>query len=90
MSIYFGIAIYFVCWWITWMVVLPLGVRPQGEEGEIVPGTMPSAPAKPYIGRKLILASILALLPLAFIIGVMEYDILSFDDFPFVPEFSNG
>ena len=34
MSIGFGIAIFFVVWWIVLFAVLPFGVRTQGEAGE--------------------------------------------------------
>jgi len=88
MGIVSGIAVYFVCWWITLLAVLPLAVRPQGEEGDIVPGTVASAPVNPHMRRKLILTSLLAFLPWGFVFAVMEYNILSFDDFPFVPEFT--
>ena len=39
------IAIFFVVWWIVIFAVLPWGVRTQEEEGEVVLGTTPSAPA---------------------------------------------
>jgi len=91
MNLFTGLASYFVCWWITWLAVLPFGVHPQGEEeGDIVPGTIPSAPVKPHIWRKLILTTILAFLPWLLIFSIMEYDILSFDDIPFIPEFTNN
>jgi len=89
MNIVGSVAIYFVCWWMTLLAVLPIGVRTQGEEGEIVPGTIASAPATPRIGRKLLLTTILALIPWSIGFAILEYDILSFADFPYVPEFSN-
>lgn len=46
MSIGSAVAIYFVIWWTTLFVVLPLGVRSQIEAGEVSPGTDPGAPAK--------------------------------------------
>ena len=89
MNLVSGISIYFVCWWLTWMAVLPLGVHPQGEEGEIVPGTVASAPVKPYMFRKVMLTTVLAFIPLGLAFAVMNYDILSFDDFTFIPVFTN-
>lgn len=89
MNIASGLAIYFICWWITLLSVLPIGVRTQGEAGEVVPGSAESAPVNPYIRRKLILTSILSFLPWGIIIAVMEYNIFSFDDFSFIPNFSN-
>ncbi len=37
----------FICiWFITLFVVLPFGVKTQGEAGDVVPGTPESAPHK--------------------------------------------
>ncbi len=41
-----AIAFYFVTWWMTLFLVLPFGVRTQGEDGTVVPGTPESAPAR--------------------------------------------
>jgi len=55
------VAIYFVVWWLTLFVVLPIGVRSQQEAGEVTPGSEPGAPAKPNFVRILVLTSLLAL-----------------------------
>jgi predicted secreted protein len=39
-------AIYFVIWWMTLFVVLPIGLRTQAEAQEVVPGSVESAPAR--------------------------------------------
>jgi len=46
MSWVFGLAIYFVVWWIVLFAVLPFFARPQNESesGDVVPGTPESAP----------------------------------------------
>ncbi|HJZ33266.1 MAG TPA: DUF1467 family protein [Hyphomicrobiaceae bacterium] len=51
MSLTFAIAIYVLMWWVVLFAILPLGVRTQGEEGAIVPGTPESAPARPRFLR---------------------------------------
>ncbi len=53
-------AIYFVVWWLCLFVVLPFGVRTQDDEGETVPGTVESAPARPMLVRKALATSLLA------------------------------
>jgi len=89
MNLVSGIAIYFVCWWITLLSVLPFGTRTQDEEGEITPGTVASAPENPHLARKFLITTILAFLPWGLMFAIMEYNIVSFDDFSFVPDFSN-
>lgn len=51
-------AVYFVIWWITLFAILPLGMRTQDEEGEIVPGTVGSAPAR-FRGRRVVILTTL-------------------------------
>ncbi len=47
----FGLAIYFIMWWLTLFAVLPFGLRTQQDQGDVVPGTPESAPAKPRLAR---------------------------------------
>jgi predicted secreted protein len=60
MSIASAIAIYFVLWWLTLFVVLPFGIRSQGEAGEHVPGTDPGAPVTSRIAWRLLWNTVLS------------------------------
>jgi predicted secreted protein len=60
MSVTTAIAIYFLIWWIVLFAVLPFGVRSQEEDGAIVRGTDPGAPAIPRLGAKLIWTTVAA------------------------------
>jgi predicted secreted protein len=51
MSVVFGCAVYFVIWWTVLFAVLPFGVRTQGENNDVVPGTPESAPVHPRLLR---------------------------------------
>jgi predicted secreted protein len=46
MAIISALAVYFVIWWLTLFVVLPIGLRTQAEDGDVVPGTVASAPTR--------------------------------------------
>ncbi len=50
-----ALAYYVLFWWLCLFAVLSIGLRTQDEEGEIVPGTDPSAPAKLRIWRSLLI-----------------------------------
>jgi predicted secreted protein len=54
------IAIYFVVWWVLLFTVLPFTVRTQAEDGHVVPGTAPSAPARPFLLKAAIGTSIVS------------------------------
>lgn len=60
MSLTFGIAIYFIVWWMTLFAVLPFHVRTQEEEGAVVPGTPESAPSKPRLLRIVLVNTVVA------------------------------
>ena len=64
------IAIFFVVWWIVLFAVLPFGMRTQEEEGEVVLGTSPSAPANPHLVRTAIITTIVAAI-VTFLIWVL-------------------
>ncbi|WDR03213.1 DUF1467 family protein [Devosia algicola] len=54
------IAIYFIVWWLCLFVVLPIGVRSQLEDGNVIPGTEPGAPTAARLLPKIGITSILA------------------------------
>jgi predicted secreted protein len=60
MSFTFGIAIYLVLWWTVLFAVLPIGVRTQGEDGSVVPGTPESAPTVPRLLRVVLLTTLIS------------------------------
>ena len=43
---FFDFAIYFVIWWMTLFAVLPIGLRTQAEDNDVILGTVESAPTK--------------------------------------------
>ncbi len=60
MGITSAIVLFAVIWFMTFLIVLPLGLRTQGEAGDIVPGTHGSAPADPQMRRKVRLTTLWA------------------------------
>ncbi len=69
MSIYEGIVTFAVSWWLVLFMVLPWGARPADEP---VPGTVPSAPARPRLLLKFAVTTVLALLVTLAIKAVVE------------------
>ena len=47
-----GLAIYLVTWWIVLFAILPIGVRGQHEDGDVIVGNDPGAPVNPGLKRK--------------------------------------
>ncbi len=77
MEIVTGLLIFVVAWWVCFMMALPLGVRAQdedeqGEEQEIVEGTVSSAPGKPRILFKMGLATLGAIIITTLLIWLID------------------
>jgi predicted secreted protein len=55
-----AIGLYFVVWWVTLFVILPVRISSQAEAGEVVAGTEPGAPASPALNERVIWTTIAA------------------------------
>ena len=85
MSLTLGLALYFIIWWTVLFAVLPIGVRTQGEEGTVVPGTPESAPAAPRLLGILALNSVVAAAVFGLVWVVIVYRLVTLDSLPGFP-----
>lgn len=77
-----GVVVFLIVWWMVFFTVLPLGVRSQQEEGDIVPGSEPGAPNDPRLKWKMALATtITSGLWLVYFIA-FEFGFVTLDIFP--------
>ncbi|MCX8281711.1 DUF1467 family protein [Phyllobacterium sp. 0TCS1.6C] len=53
-----AMAVYFIFWWLVLFTMLPIGLRTQADEDDVVLGTTPSAPHKHRMGRIFLLTTI--------------------------------
>lgn len=87
MTVVSGIAIYFIIWWTTLFAILPIGLRTQAEENDVVLGTVASAPAKHRVGLAFLRTTIVSTVIFGlyyYITQVMGYGL---DDIPhFFPD----
>ena len=79
MSLTLSAAIYVVIWWTVLFAVLPIGIRTQGEDGEVVPGTPASAPASPRLLRVVALTTLLSAVVFAAFLLAVRYAAPAFD-----------
>ncbi len=56
----FALALYFICWWMALFCVLPIGVQGQHEGGQPARGHDEGAPKTPMLRKKILWASLLA------------------------------
>jgi len=60
MSIASAIVLYLVIWFMTFLTVLPIRIRTQGEAGAVVPGTHAGSPERHHLRRKALIATAIA------------------------------
>ncbi len=87
MSLISGLATYFIIWWVSLFAILPFGVRTQEEDGEVIPGTAPSAPVRPRMFRKVIATTVLATTVFTLFYVARTNGWLALDALPFSPNF---
>lgn len=81
-------AVFFIIWWVVLFVSLPVGLRTQEEENDVVPGTPASAPRGPHMLRAVIRTTLLTVAVFAVFYVLTRVLGYSFDDIPRIaPEF---
>ena len=85
MSLVSGIAIYFVIWWVSLLLVLPFGVRTQAEAEDQTLGTTASAPVKAMMVRRLLVTTVIASLLFGAYYWAIEIKGFGLDDLSFLP-----
>ena len=71
-----GIVVYLIIWWTVLFAVLPIGVRTQGEDGAVVPGTPESAPTAPRLLRVVLLTTLISALLFAGAWAAVKYGLV--------------
>jgi predicted secreted protein len=88
MSWVFGVAVFFLIWWLVLFATLPFGVRTQDDEEDVTLGTVASAPGGPHMGKTVVRTTLIAFAVFAlfyFFTAVLEF---GFEDIPrVVPDF---
>ena len=88
MSLGFGVAVYFIIWWIVLFAMLPFGVRTSEEAGEkSSPGNADSAPHRPRMLPKMIATTIVSAIIFAGLYAVIVHHVTRIDDIPFLPRY---
>ena len=77
MDIASGIVVYVLLWWLVLFMALPVGVRMPDVPGD---GHASSAPANPLILKKVIAATVIAVILWFVAWGLIEADLYSFRD----------
>jgi predicted secreted protein len=71
MNLFSAFVVWLIIWWLTLFIILPIGVRGQAEEGDVVEGTEPGAPYKLDIKKKFIQTTIIGTILWALTCGLI-------------------
>jgi predicted secreted protein len=84
MSLAFGLAIYFMLWWIILFAILPFGIRrTQEEAGEVIHGSEPSAPEKPQFLKVIVITTVVTTIVFSGYVALRNSG-FGLDDIPFL------
>lgn len=78
-----AIVLYVVIWFLCFFVALPIRVRTQGDEGNVVPGTHAGAPEVHHLRKKALIVTLVALVLWAIIAGIIVSGWISVRDLDF-------
>lgn len=81
MSITAAVVLFAVCWFMIFLIVLPLRLKTQGEAGAVVLGTPVGAPAGDVVGRKAIITTIAAMIVWGLLYLVITSGMITVRDF---------
>ena len=80
MGITSAIVLFAVIWFMVMFIALPIGLRTQGDEGEIVPGTQAGAPANFNVKRKMLIVTAISAALWVIIAGIIFSGVISVRD----------
>lgn len=82
MSIPIALGIYFICWWLAFFMMLPIGVRTHADADSAEPGMADSAPLAPQLWIKALAATVVSALIFAVVYVVIAYRLIPLDSVP--------
>ncbi|WP_299965146.1 DUF1467 family protein [uncultured Roseobacter sp.] len=80
MGITSALVLFAVIWSMTFLIVLPIRVKTQGDLGEIVPGTHAGAPEVHNLGRKAWITTWISLALWAVITAIIVFEVITVRD----------
>ncbi|MHA6266061.1 DUF1467 family protein [uncultured Aliiroseovarius sp.] len=89
MSITAAIVLYVVIWFVVMFVTLPVRLRTQGDEGEVVPGTHAGAPANFKLGRTMVIVTIITTAVWAVVAGIIVSGWISVEDLDWFDQYDS-
>ncbi|KUJ73349.1 hypothetical protein AVO45_14790 [Ruegeria marisrubri] len=81
MTITAALVLFAVIWFMTFLIVLPIRIKTQGDLGEIVPGTHAGAPEEHHLKKKAWITTLIAVILWMIIAGIIISGLITVRDF---------
>lgn len=80
MGITSALVLFAVIWFMTLFVVLPIRLTTQGDNDDVLPGTMPGSPEVHHLKKKFVIVTVVAVVLWAIIAGIIISGVISVCD----------
>lgn len=80
MSPFSMFVVYLLIWWVILFTVLPIGIRGQAEENNIVRGSEPGAPVSINMKRKALITTAIATVIWIIVCAIIITGVVTWDD----------
>jgi predicted secreted protein len=80
MGITSALVLYAVIWFMTFLIVIPIRLKTQGDVGRVVPGTHAGSPEEHNLKRKAWLTTLISAILWAIIAGVIVSGLITVED----------
>ncbi len=80
MAISSAIVLYAVLWFMTFLCVLPLRLKTQGDVGKVLPGTHAGAPVDPQLKKRALITTGIAAVVWAVVFWIIVWEIVTVAD----------
>lgn len=90
MSITSAIVLFGVIWFLTYLVVIPIRLKTQGDLGQVVEGTQAGAPEIHNLGKKAWITTLITAVLWAIMYVIIATDIVTMDDIDLFKRFGPG
>lgn len=83
MAITSAIVLFAVIWFMLLLIALPMRMKSQEQDGNVVPGTPASAPVNPMIGKKMIWVTVVTVVLWVPLVTFIMSGVVSIHDIDF-------
>ncbi len=83
-----ALVLFAVIWFMTLFIVLPIRMKSQKEDGDVVPGTPPGAPADPQLKKRALIVTAITVVVWSAVVGIILSGAITTEDYDWFDKFT--